>query len=182
MTEKELYEQALLHQTVHHCGAHPYEHGDKLAATIRLSHPAKILEIGTGVGYTAIAMGLSAPDATIDTLEKDTDHAQLAKELVEKFQLQSRIRIRVEAAEEYLSAIKTNYDFIFFDGFQIHYEFLPHYTRLLKPGGILFLANNHLQSKTSAKFFDELENTTDWVILERFADTTIAQRTAARVK
>jgi hypothetical protein len=47
---------------------------------------------------------------------------------------------------------------------------------LLKKDGILFLANNHLKSKTSDQFFEELEHSGDWEILERFEDTTIAKK------
>lgn len=172
----ELHQLATIHQIEHHCGAHPYENIEELLEAVQSIQPQNILEIGTGVGYTAIAMSLAVPEANIDSLEKDEFHASFAKQFLEKFNPKAKVNIIVEPAEQYLAATNKSYDFIFFDGFQIHYEFLPHYNRLLKKGGVLFLANNHLQSRTSEKFFLEFEQSSNWKILKQFAETTIAQR------
>jgi predicted O-methyltransferase YrrM len=171
-----LFTFAKQHIDEHDCSAHPYEHVDKLLETIAQYQPRKILEIGTGVGYTAAAMALSFPEIKIDTMEKDEEHAKTAREFLNKQGLWHQVSVIRDSAETALPLFQSQYDFIFFDGFQIHYEFLPQYKRLIPSGGILFLANNHLKSKTSDQFFAELSNEEDWKILEQFADTTIAQR------
>lgn len=171
-----LLNQAVTHRIEHQCSAHPYEHAPKLAETVAHYSAQNILEIGTGMGYTAAVMAKVSPKIHIDTLEKDSEHIEIAKQFWTKNGVAEQIEPIVAQAESVLQDIHNLYDLIFFDGYQVHYEFLPHYRRLLKPNGILFLANNHLKSKTSDQFFSELTNSGEWDILERFEDTTIAQK------
>lgn len=180
MNYESLFNQAVQHRSDHDCSAYPYEEYKKLVEVVQQYKPQSILEIGTGMGFTAAVMALSSPQAHIDTIEKDGKHVEVAKKFLRNTLsdavFEKQINIVNDSAETALINLNSGYDLIFFDGYQIHYEFLPHYERLLKPEGILFLANNHLKSKTSDKFFEELEHSGKWVILEKFADTTIAQK------
>lgn len=176
MQIQELYNLALKHQQEHDCSAHPYENGERLVSTLREHNSKSILEIGTGCGYTAAIMAMVSKEIKIDTIEKDSVHAEVANKFIMSCGMESRVNIINKMAEDYLPSLLNQYDLIFFDGFQIHYEFLPHYERLLKKGGILFLGNNHLLSKTSDQFFFELRNSEKWRIQEQFDDTTIAIR------
>ena len=171
-----LYAAALKHIEVHKCSAHPYADGEKLVNYITERKPKKILEIGTGVGFSSVLMALAQPSTEIQTLEKDLAHAQMAKKYFKDKGVGNRISIINDFAETTLPLMQNNFDFIFFDGFQIHYEFLPQYKRLLKSGGILFLANNHLKSKTSDRFFEEIRDLKTWKVLEQFNDTTVVER------
>lgn len=176
MTLDELYQKAVSHRTQHGCSAYPYEDYQKLSEIVAKHQPRQILEIGTGMGFTSVVMALASPAARIDTLEKDLEHIRTAQEFIALHQLSERITVHNVVAEEYLPTLNQQYDLIFFDGFQIHYEFLPHYERLLTPSGIIIVGNNHLTSKTSDQFFEEFTNNHNWKILERFADTTVAER------
>lgn len=176
MTLEELYNNAVSHQINHDCSAHPYESYQKLFDLVQEYKPNDVLEIGSGNGFSAMIMSLANPSSSILSLEKDEEHFKIAKETVRQHKLDQNIHFLNEVAEEYLPKLTGKFDLIFFDGFQIHYEFLPHYLRLLKTGGILFLGNNHLGSRTSQQFFDELENSGDWIIVEKFAETTVAKR------
>lgn len=172
----DLFDLAIKHQQEHDCSAKPYLNGDELIEAIKKYQPKEILEIGTGVGYTAAIMAIAAPEAHIESLEKDSEHAAAAQIFLHTAGVGDRVTIIQNSAEDFFeTATQDQYDFIFFDGFQIHYEFLPHYERLLKSSGILFCANNHLQSRTSAQFFEALHNNGNWHILDQFADTTVAQ-------
>jgi predicted O-methyltransferase YrrM len=171
-----LYEMALQHLLDHGCSAHPYQEYEKLIEAVNFYAPRKVLEIGAGIGFTAAAMLLSNRDIYVDTFEKDSVHAKLARKLLNELGFWQRSAVINDSAEIALPLLQTKYDFIFFDGFQIHYEFLPQYKRLLNREGILFLANNHLKSKTSDRFFAELADATTWKIIDQFADTTVAQR------
>lgn len=173
---EELYKQAIDHRNAHDCSAYPYEDYQKLFDIIAKYQPKKILEVGTGIGFTAAVMALASPEACIETIEKDQAHSKYAEKFIHEQNLSDRIIVRNEIAELLLPELEPGYDLIFFDGYQIHYEFLPHYERLLKPGSVLILGNNHLTSKTSDKFFEELEHSGKWDVLEKFADTTIAIR------
>lgn len=176
MQLQELFSQALRHRNEHDCSAYPYEDYLKLIAAVNQYQAKQVLEIGTGMGFTSAAMALQSPDIRIDTIEKDPEHVQAARQFHFANGVKNQIAVLEGPAEQIMSSLAGPYDLIFFDGYQIHYEFLPHYARLLKPGGVLFLANNQLNSKTSDHFWDELKNSGNWQILEQFADTTIAQR------
>lgn len=171
-----LYKQAIEHRTQHDCSAYPYEEYEKLFELVNAYKPNNILEIGTGVGFTAVVMALANPEANIETIEKDQIHSKDAQNFIQLQNLSDRIIVRNESAELLLPELNSTYDLIFFDGYQIHYEFLPHYERLLKLDGILVLGNNQLTSKTSDQFFKSLNDSSKWQILEKFADTTIAQK------
>lgn len=165
---------AVEHRTEHDCSAYPYEEYEKLVEYIKKYSPKKILEVGTGMGFTAVLMAQTISEAHIDTIEKDAEHCAVATTLGEQNGVAERVNVINGMAEEELAKlIPDNYDFVFFDGYQIHYEFLPHYEILLKNGGVLFLANNHLKSKTSDQFFEELNNSGKWKVIENFADTAV---------
>lgn len=169
-----LFIKAVEHRTEHDCSAYPYEEYEKLIEYVKKYSPKKILEVGTGMGFTAIIMAQASPESHIDTIEKDPEHCAVAKQLAESNNVSDRVNvINDQAEDEFEKLDPESYDFIFFDGYQIHYQFLPHYERLLKSEGVLFLANNHLKSRTSDKFFEELNNSGKWKQLDGFADTTI---------
>ncbi len=176
MNSQQLFERAILHQKEHHCSAHPYENYEKLFSIVTKQQPKRILEIGTGIGFTAVVMAMASELALVDSLEKDPEHFQQALQFIAEHGFSERITLHNEIAEEFLPKLTESYDLIFFDGYQIHAEFMPQYLRLLKVGGILVLGNNHLTSKTSDQFFIELANGAQWQILEKFADTTIARK------
>lgn len=171
-----LFNLAVKHHEDHGCSAPPYENYEKLFQLVKNHRPKRVLEIGTGIGFTTVVIAEASQQSQIDTLEKDPEHASMAKDFIAKQGLNDRIEIHNVVAEEFLPTLTEQYDLIFFDGFQIHYEFLPHYERLLTRSGILVVGNNHLTSKTSDRFFQELNNPSNWRILEQFRDTIVAER------
>lgn len=176
MNMQSLYERALNHKIKHGCSAYPYENGTELVEAIQKFNPKSIIEIGTGIGYTATLIALAAPNANIITIEKNDEHGNEAKAFFIDNAVVNQITLISEPAELYLPKRKELCDFIFFDGFQIHYQFIFEYERLLRRGGILFLGNNHLQSRTSDMFFNDLQNQNYWKIIDRFGETTVAER------
>ncbi len=46
----------------------------------RAANARRILELGTALGYTALSFASGAPDATVDTVERDPEHVQLARD------------------------------------------------------------------------------------------------------
>ncbi len=176
---QKLFDFALAHRTEHDCSAYPYEQYQKLQDIVSRVKPKTILEIGTGIGFTSVIMASVVPDAQIDTIEKDRTHFKLANDFIHVQGFGKQVNVIHDIAEIHLPLLVENnkhYDLIFFDGYQIHYEFLPHYEKLLRLGGILILANTQLNSKTSDKFFDELEHDGNWQIANQFDDTIVAHR------
>lgn len=171
-----LYMEALNHMDVHHCSAKPYEYGQRLYDLAVEEKSKSILEIGTGIGYTTVLLATARPGARIQTIERNREHVEAATKFFAHHLENNTIKIIEGIAEEILPKLSGPYDFIFFDGFGIHYEFLPQYQRLLLPGGLAVIANNHLKSKTSDKFFHELHHSSAWKIIEQYGDTTVARK------
>lgn len=106
---------------------------------------SSILEIGTAVGYSAICFTeFLNNDGKIDTIERDEQRVEEAKENIKKAEVENRINILQGDAVEILPQINNKYDMIFIDAAKGKYPFfLEHALRLLKKDGII-LADNIL--------------------------------------
>lgn len=100
--------------------------------------PKSVLEIGAAVGYSSSIMALTS-DCVIDTIEKDSDRIERAKELWKKLGIEDRISVYYGDSDKLLPKViygKT-YDFVFIDAAKSAYKrqlelLLPH----IKKGGI----------------------------------------------
>ena len=110
-----------------------------LLNVLSIAKPNRILEIGTAVGLSAVAMAKACPNAKITTIEYEEDRYFEAKENFQKFEVAERITAHLGDAGEILPMMSGEYDFIFLDGPKAQYEkYLPDLKRLLKVGGTLF--------------------------------------------
>ncbi len=101
--------------------------------------PKKILEIGTAVGLSAVAMAQACPEATVTTVELDEDRYLEAKKNFASFGVSQRVTAYLGDAGEILPMMDGQYDFVFMDGPKAQYEkYLIDVKRLLKRGGTLF--------------------------------------------
>src|SRR5262249_58928190 len=73
------------------CGAYPYRNGALLGALAAAANARRILELGTALGYTALWFAHGAPDAVVDTIERDIKHVKLARANVTAFNLDGHI-------------------------------------------------------------------------------------------
>ena len=110
---------------------------------IAMKRPARILEIGTAVGFSALFMQHYAPaDCRIVTIEKDPERAEKARLNFERHR--SSIELLEGDAEQILGGIRedASFDLIFMDAAKGQYiRYLPHALRLLRSGGILLTDN-----------------------------------------
>ena len=104
-----------------------------------------ILEIGTAVGYSAICFTeILNEEGIIDTIERDEQRIQEAKENIKKAEVEKNINIISGDAVEILPTINKKYDMIFIDAAKGKYPFfLNQALRLIKEDGII-LADNIL--------------------------------------
>ncbi len=107
------------------------------------SKPAKILEIGTAVGYSAICFSeFLSENGKIDTIERDIERANEAKENINKMKLEDKINIIVGDAVEILPTLNDKYDMVFIDAAKGKYPFfLKEALRLLADNGTIFADN-----------------------------------------
>lgn len=108
---------------------------------LELICPEKILEVGTGTGFSACYMASYAPgDVKITTIEKDKERAVEAKKSFEHFG--EKITLLEGDAKEILPELQGEYELIFMDAAKGQYgTLLPEVLRLLSSQGILLTDN-----------------------------------------
>ena len=116
-----------------------------VAKILEKEKPTKILEIGTAVGYSAMCFSKYLQyGGKIDTIERDIERIQEAKENIKKVGVQDKINILEGDATEILPTLQDTYDVVFIDAAKGKYPFfLEQSLRMLKKNGII-LADNIL--------------------------------------
>lgn len=116
-----------------------------ISVITKLVRPAKILEVGCAIGYSAMIMSESlAEGGHITTLEYDPKMVELARKNIARAGLDSKITVIEADAKDYISYLEDSetYDIVFLDGPKAHYLFmLDDAVRLLKKGGLLISDN-----------------------------------------
>ena len=125
------------------CDVYPSSSGPLLGAIAAAAGARRILEVGCGLGYSALWLADGAgPDGTVETCEKSTLHAELARRHFDANDASSRIVIHQGRALDVLANLHEPYDLIFADGDPDEYlADLDHFLRLLRPGGTLVTSN-----------------------------------------
>ena len=105
--------------------------------------PSNILEIGTAIGYSAMCFSeYLAEGGKIDTIERDQERIEEAKENIKNVGVGDKINILEGDAVEILPTLNEKYDMIFIDAAKGKYPFfLKEALRLLKENGIIFADN-----------------------------------------
>ena len=105
--------------------------------------PKRILEIGTAVGYSAVCFSeFLAKDGKIDTIEREKDRVEEAKQNFKNLELENIINIYEGDAVEILPTLNEKYDMVFIDAAKGKYPFfLKQAIRMLNTNGIIFADN-----------------------------------------
>ena len=114
-----------------------------LKVLLLLKKPARVLEVGAAVGFSALLMSEYVPEESrITTIENYEKRIPVARENFRRAGKEGQITLIEGDAAEVLKTLDDPYDFIFMDaakGQYIHY--LPDILRLLPPGGCLVSDN-----------------------------------------
>ena len=110
---------------------------------IQVQHPENILEIGTGVGYSALYMLHYAPeDARLVTIENYERRIPAAEANFAKAEVKDRVAFLTEDAAMVLPTLGGTYELVFLDAAKAQYiTILPELIRLLGHGGMLVTDN-----------------------------------------
>ena len=113
---------------------------------LAMKKPARILEVGTAVGFSAILMAEYDPvPCQITTIENYEKRIQIARENFKRAGKEAQIALLEGDAAEVLKTLEGPYDFIFMDAAKGQYiHFLPEILRLLARDGVL-VSDNVLQ-------------------------------------
>lgn len=155
------------HRASHGCGAYTFEDGPGLARISAEAQPERILELGTGLGYTACCLAYGSPAATVDTIEADPDHASLAQDQIAGVDLADRITVHTGDFEQILARLPEAYDLVFFDGFAPTEALLLLLQSKINSGGTLICANIGLADRHQhSSIMQELGNTARWRVTD----------------
>lgn len=117
-----------------------------LKVMMLMNRPARVLEVGTAVGFSAILMSEYLPEGSrITTIENYEKRIPIARNNFKRAGKEEQITLIEGDALEVMKTLEGPYDFIFMDaakGQYIHY--MPETVRLLADGGIL-MSDNVLQ-------------------------------------
>ena len=110
-----------------------------LLLTLSMTKPLRILEIGTAVGLSGVAMLQNCPNARLTTIELEEDRYMEAKKNFQDFGVETRVNAYLGDAGEILAMMDGQFDFVFLDGPKAQYEkYLFDLKRLMKKGATLF--------------------------------------------
>ena len=117
-----------------------------LKVLLAMKKPARILEVGTAVGFSAILMAEYDPvPCQITTIENYEKRIPIARENFKRAGKEAQIALLEGDAAEVLKTLEDPYDFIFMDAAKGQYiHFLPEILRLLAKDGVL-VSDNVLQ-------------------------------------
>lgn len=101
-----------------------------LFTLVRTASPERILELGTGIGYSALLLALASSDADIFTVEYDVACIKTAQKYINDFEDNSRITLVPGHALQVLASLSGNFDFVFLDAAKEEYSA---YLKLLLP-------------------------------------------------
>ncbi len=101
----------------------------------------EVLEIGTAVGYSSIAMALHGCE--IETIEINKEMYEKALSNINSNKLEDKIKVfNADALELDLKLLKNEYDLIFIDAAKAQYKkFFERFSPLLKSNGIIVIDN-----------------------------------------
>ncbi len=109
---------------------------------IKVKKACTILELGTAIGYSTLAMSLTSPNAKIYTIERNEQNYEIAKKNIALFET-NNIEIFLDDALTFdVSKIIGKVDVIFIDAAKSQYiKFFEKYETLLGESGIIICDN-----------------------------------------
>lgn len=113
-----------------------------IKAILNMIDAKNMLEIGTAIGYSALAFASSKEDLMIDTIERNEEMYNQATMNVNKLNLSSRVNLIFSDALEIENTKLRKYDVIFIDAAKAQYQkFFDKYIELLNEDGIVLTDN-----------------------------------------
>ena len=150
------------------------ETGNLIQTLLKAKQPARALEIGTAIGYSAIitlrAMG---ERGRLTGMELDKARAEEARKNLEAFGYKDQSEVLIGDAAQLLKTLPENtYDYIFLDAAKGQYlVYLKEILRVARPGAVL-LSDNILQNFTvmDSRFMVERRDRTIHARIREYLD------------
>lgn len=170
-----IFEKTKNYRDINKNGAFPYRQYNLLRTLLQLTNPGqkkKVLELGTALGLTAIAMTLDSELLSVDSVDRNPENLIIAQKNLETLNLEKRVFLHNKDFLDFLDDVpKSSYDLIFFDGFSARISLFLEMEARLKSGGIMVCAN--LWSLDKNKPYHRMQNTDYYRNFFFFEDTGI---------
>lgn len=138
---------------------------------------SSVLEIGSAIGYSAIFMALHVPHLKIDTIERDENRHNEAKENVRDFELENQITLHLADALEFDEANLKHapYDLLFIDAAKAQYQkFFEKYVGYVKDDGMIIVDNldfhgmifdiEHIHNRNTKQLVKKIKRFKEWIL------------------
>lgn len=127
-----------------------------LAAIIHEVKPKRVLEVGTLLGYSTIAMAKElGSNAEIITIEIDEDEARAAEKNIQRANVKPRIKVIVGDALKIIPCLEGEFDLVFIDADKNEYlSYLKLVEDKLHRGSIVIADNTELFSNMMRDYLD----------------------------
>lgn len=150
---------------------------------LRLKRPAKILEIGTAVGYSACVFA-ACSGADVTTIEVKEDVAETARNNIREQGYEDRITVLCGDGEEMIESLTDTYDFVFIDAAKSHYKrFFDAAIAHLAPDALIVCDNVLFKARVASDEYDpakkyktnirKMREFIDYLLDLSYADTSL---------
>ena len=114
-----------------------------VSALVAASNARRILEIGCGLGYSALWLAEAAGlEGRVDTIDRFPEHLRLAEQYLGAADFSERVHLLEGEADAVLPRLRGPYDIIYDDGWFVEEPaYLETMLDLLRTGGLLAMAN-----------------------------------------
>jgi len=127
------------------CGVYPSDALKMRALTtiVRGASARRLLEIGGGLGYSALWFAAAlGDDGRVDTIDRFPEHTAQITAYAGQFGLSGRVTAVTGEGEDVLQSLTGPYDIIHDDGwFASQPAYYDRLAQLLRPGGLLLMSN-----------------------------------------
>lgn len=134
-----LQEATRVHRRSHACSAYTFTDGRLLLALAHEFRPARVLELGTALGYSACCWADAG--ALVDTIDMDPAHIAAARQNVARADPSGIVRAHLGEFDTVLAALAGPYDAVFFDGYAPTASMLSSLVDRTARPGLLLIAN-----------------------------------------
>ncbi len=158
---------------------------EALLGVLRIQQPKRILEIGTAIGYSALRMAETLPDATVVTIERDEERFNKAQQFLSRSDQKDQIITLFGDALDIVGDVEREgpFDAIFIDAAKGQYQkFFDIYSTMLADEGVVYsdnvlfkglVAEEEIDQKRIRNMVKKLQNYNEWLMNHKIYETCI---------
>lgn len=149
---------------------------ETLLQLLRIQRPARVLEIGTAIGYSGLRMAEALPDAEIVSIERDENRYKQALDFIKRSPQNDQLDIIFGDALETVQEAESKgpFDALFIDAAKGQYQkFFDLYSPFLAEGGVIYsdnvlfkgmVAEENVENKRIRNMVKKLKSYNDWLM------------------